>query len=172
MPALRSPLIHPFSNFDVPHLLRVHVEARPDHPFLIWEPFEGEARVWSYARFEHEVRQVAAGLKKRGVKQGERVLIHLDNCPESLIAWYACAHLGAVAVTTNARSVADDLIYFSGHAEVVGAITQPAFASLVASLMVFTSFFHGSIFVAGDFSPNFLRTMSPSFCSSKIRGIS
>jgi len=133
MPALRSPLIHPFSNFDVPHLLRVHVEARPDHPFLIWEPFEGEARVWSYARFEHEVRQVAAGLKKRGVKQGERVLIHLDNCPESLIAWYACAHLGAVAVTTNARSVADDLIYFSGHAEVVGAITQPAFASLVAS---------------------------------------
>lgn len=133
MPALRSPLVHPFSNFDVPHLLAAHVAARPEHPFLIWEPFEGEARIWSYARFQHEVMQVAAGLKKRGVKFGERVLVHLDNCPESLIAWYACAHLGAVAVTTNARSVADDLTYFSDHADVVGAITQPAFASLVAS---------------------------------------
>lgn len=133
MPALRSPLIHPFSNFDVPHLLAVHAAARPDHPFLIWEPFEGETRIWSYARFQHEVMQVAAGLRKRGVKFGERVLVHLDNCPESLIAWYACAHLGAVAVTTNARSVADDLTYFSDHAGVVGAITQPAFASLVAS---------------------------------------
>lgn len=133
MPALRSPLVHPFSNFDVPHLLRVHAEARPEHPFLIWEPFEGEPRIWSYARFEQEVRQVAAGLARRGVKRGERVLVHLDNCPESLIAWYACAHLGAVAVTTNARSVADDLTYFSSHAEVVGAITQPRFASLVAA---------------------------------------
>ncbi|ABS63286.1 AMP-dependent synthetase and ligase [Parvibaculum lavamentivorans DS-1] len=133
MPALRSPLVHPFSNFDVPHLLAVHVAARPEHPFLIWEPFEGAAKTWSYRAFAHEVAQVAAGLKKRGVKTGERVLIHLDNCPESLIAWYACAHLGAVAVTTNARSVEDDLIYFSDHAEVVGAITQPAFASLVAA---------------------------------------
>ncbi|MBA4210697.1 MAG: ATP-dependent acyl-CoA ligase, partial [Parvibaculum sp.] len=123
MPALRSPLVHPFSNFDVPHLLAAHVAARPEHPFLIWEPFEGEARTWSYARFQHEVMQVGAGLKKRGVKFGERVLVHLDNCPESLIAWYACAHLGAVAVTTNARSVADDLTYFSDHAGVVGAIT-------------------------------------------------
>ncbi|MBO6635489.1 AMP-binding protein [Parvibaculum sp.] len=133
MPALRSPLIHPFSNFDVPHLLAVHAAARPDHPFLIWEPFEGTPKTWSYARFEHEAKQVAAGLKKRGAKVGDRVLIHLDNCPESLIAWYACAHLGAVAVTTNARSVEDDLIYFSEHAGVVGAITQPRFAALVAA---------------------------------------
>ena len=133
LPALRAPEVHPFSGFDVPHLLAVHVAARGEHPFLIWEPFEGAAKTWSYARFAHEVQAVAAGLRARGVKTGERVLIHLDNCPESLIAWYACAHLGAVAVTTNARSVADDLIYFSEHAAVVGAITQPAFAGLVAA---------------------------------------
>ncbi|MEX0839693.1 MAG: AMP-binding protein [Parvibaculum sp.] len=133
MPALRSPLVHPFANFDVPRLLAVHVAARPDHPFLIWEPFEGVSKIWSYRAFAHEVAQVAAGLKKRGVKTGESVLIHLDNCPESLIAWYACAHLGAVAVTTNARSVEDDLVYFSEHASVVGAITQPRFADLVAA---------------------------------------
>ncbi|WP_339614033.1 AMP-binding protein [uncultured Parvibaculum sp.] len=132
MPALRSPQIHPFSAFDVPHLLAVHATRRPDHPFLIWEPFEGPERVWSYAAFQHDVKRLAAGLKARGVQPGERVLIHLDNCPEAVVAWYACAHLGCVAVTTNARSVADDLTYFASHASAVGAITQPIFADLVA----------------------------------------
>jgi crotonobetaine/carnitine-CoA ligase len=133
MPALLCPSVHPFSAFDVPHLVAAHAAGRPNHPFLIWEPFEGEARVWTYAGFADEVRRVAAGLRARGVREGERVLIHLDNCPESIIAWYACAHLGAVAVTTNARSVADELGYFSEHAGTVGAITQPAMAELVAA---------------------------------------
>ena len=38
-----------------------------------------------------------------------------------------------MAVTTNARSVGDELTYFSDHAEVVGAITQPKLAALVAA---------------------------------------
>ncbi|WP_293553585.1 AMP-binding protein [Parvibaculum sp.] len=131
--ALRNPAVHPFSGLDVPHLVALHAAARPNHPFMIWEPFEGASRTWTYAQFAEETAQVAAGLKARGVKHGERVLIHLDNCPETVIAWYACAHLGAVAVTTNARSVADELTYFSEHAGVVGAITQPKFAGLVTA---------------------------------------
>lgn len=131
MPALRTPSVHPFSEFDVAHLVAAHAEKRPDHPFLIWEPFEGKGRRWSYSAFYEDVRRIAAGLADRGVKVGDRVLIHLDNCPEGLLSWYACAHLGAIAVTTNARSAAGELKYFSEHAEVVGAITQPAFASLV-----------------------------------------
>jgi len=131
-PFLLNPAVHPFSGFDVAHLLARHAAERPDHPFLIWEPFEGEGQTWSYAAFYEAIQRVAAGLKARGVQLGDRVLVHLDNCPESIIAWYACAHLGAVAVTTNARSVADELTYFSDHAAVVGAITQPKFAALVA----------------------------------------
>lgn len=132
-PKLLNPAVHPFSGLDVPHLLAQYAAARPDHPFMIWEPFEGESRTWTYAVFAEETRRVAAGLKVRGVKFGERVLVHLDNCPETIIAWYACAHLGAVAVTTNARSVGEELAYFSEHAGVVGAITQPKFAGLVAA---------------------------------------
>jgi crotonobetaine/carnitine-CoA ligase len=41
------------------------------------------------------------------VRAGDRVLIHLENCPEFLLAWFGCAALGAVAVTTNARSAPD-----------------------------------------------------------------
>lgn len=123
--------LHPFTDFDIPHLLRCQAEARGDHPFLIWEPFEGERRVWSYAEFEDATRRVAAGLRARGVKVGDRVLVHLDNCPESIFSWFGCAVAGASAVTTNARSVADELSYYAENAQVVGAITQPRFAELV-----------------------------------------
>ena len=30
-----------------------------------------------------------------------RLSIHAENCPEAVIAWYACARIGAVGVTTN-----------------------------------------------------------------------
>ncbi|MEQ9145732.1 MAG: AMP-binding protein [Parvibaculaceae bacterium] len=133
MPDLRTPSVHPFSGFDVAHLVAGHARQRGAHPFLIWEPFEGGGQSWSYAQFYDRVCRIAAGLKARGVQPGERVLIHLDNCPESILAWYACAHLGAVAVTTNARSAPAELAYFADHAGVVGAITQPKFADLVAA---------------------------------------
>ena len=128
---LRHGDLHPFTNFDIPHLLQRQAEVRGNHPFLIWEPFEGERRVWSYAEFEESTRRVAQGLQDRGVKVGDRVLVHLDNCPESIFAWFGCSVAGASAVTTNARSVADELSYYADNASVVGAITQPKFAELV-----------------------------------------
>lgn len=130
---LRHPALHPFSNFDIPHLLQQQAEARGSHPCLVWEPFEGDRQVWSYAEFADATRRVAAGLVARGVKVGDRVLVHLDNSPESIFSWLGCAVAGASAVTTNARSVADELSYYAENAEVVGAITQPRFAELVAS---------------------------------------
>jgi len=128
---LTRDMLHPFTGTDVAHVVAERARTRADHPFLVWEPFEGNAKTWTYARFAEDVARLAAGLKARGVRVGDRVLIHLDNSPECLLAWYACAHLGAVAVTTNTRSVADELSYFIDFAETVGAITQPKFARLV-----------------------------------------
>ena len=128
---LADPKSHVFAGMDVPWLLEDRAARRPDHPFLIWEPFTGDTEVWTYARFLSDVNALAAGLRAKGVKQGDFLLIHLDNCPEILIAWYACAFLGAVGVTTNARSSGAELEYFASHSGSVAAITQPKFAQLV-----------------------------------------
>lgn len=122
----------PFEGMDIRSLLDEQAAIRGDHPCLIWEPFEGEPARWTYAEFRDAVRRVACGLHARGVQPGRRVLIHLDNCPESVIAWLGCAYAGAVGVTTNAKSTADELSYFAEHSGAVGAITQPKFADLVA----------------------------------------
>lgn len=123
--------INPFAGMDVRSLIDLQAAARGDHPCLIWEPFEGEGFTWSYARFAVAIRRFAAGLQARGVKPADRVLVHLDNCPESVIAWLGCAYAGAVAVTTNAKSSADEISYFAEHSGAVGGITQPKFAALV-----------------------------------------
>jgi len=99
---------------------------------LVWEPFESEGRRWSYHEFQAAIAGFAAGLHARGVRPADRVLVHLSNCPESIIAWLGCAYAGAVAVTTNAGSSKGELAYFAEHSRAVAAITQPQFADLVA----------------------------------------
>jgi crotonobetaine/carnitine-CoA ligase len=116
---------------DLPNLLDTWVEAQPDTPLLVWEPHDGATRTWSYREFRDATIEIAAGLIARGVGLGDRVLIHADNCPEMVLAWYACARIGAVGVTTNTRSVANEVAYFADHTKAVGAITQPQYAALV-----------------------------------------
>ncbi|WP_315784349.1 AMP-binding protein [Bradyrhizobium sp. SZCCHNPS1003] len=125
--------VAPFDGMDVPWLLKLRSETRRDHPFLISAPFDAPARRWTYGAFHERVGALAAGLVKRGVKPGDAVLIHLDNCVEAMLAWFACVELGALAVTTNTRSAAAEMSYFAGHCRAVAAITQPAYAEMIAA---------------------------------------
>ena len=131
-PLLRPTDPHPFTRLDVPTLLAHRAATRRDHPFIVWEPFDGPPQSWTYGESEHRVARIAGGLARRGVRAGDRLLIHLDNCPEALWAWYACARIGAVAVTTNARAADDELAYYAAHCGAVAAVTQPRLADRVA----------------------------------------
>ena len=122
----------PFAGQDIRTLLRAQAVARRDKTFLVWVPLEGPEQRWTYGEFVARAERVAAGLWQRGVRQGDRVLIHLENCPEALFGWFGCGILGAVGVTTNARSSLDELTYFAGHSRAVGAITQPKFRTLLS----------------------------------------
>ena len=133
MPAPIIPMLHPFLGYDIPALIAERARLQGPHPFLIWHPFDDTPRCWTYQTFARDVAALAAGLSRRGIGPGDRLLIHLDNCPELLIAWFAAARIGAVGVTTNARSSAGEIRYFAGHANVTGAITQPGFAERVAA---------------------------------------
>jgi carnitine-CoA ligase len=122
-----------YAGLDIATVLRARARQRGSHPFLVWAPFEGPGRTWTYAQFEHDVARLAGGLAARGVVARDRVLVHMDNCPEFLLAWFACAHLGAVCVNTNSASAAAEVGYFARLTGAVGAVTQPQFESLFAS---------------------------------------
>jgi acetyl-CoA synthetase len=71
-----------------------------DKTAIIWEgepsgPGGPEVRRISYTQLHGEVARFANGLKKLGVKKGDRVTIYMPMAPEAAVAMLACARLGA-----------------------------------------------------------------------------
>jgi len=113
-------------------LVREWVNEQPDKVFMHWHPFTGEGKAWTYRQFWDDVCAVAGGLQQRGIKTGDKVIIHSDNCPEMVISWYACALTGAVAVTTNTGATATEMAHFIATTQPVAAITQPRYMELLS----------------------------------------
>lgn len=132
MPPLSAHDLHPFIGMDLPWLLEQRALTRRDHPFIVWVPDDGPGQTYSCAEFAARVQRIAGGMHRRGVRRGDRVLIHLDNCAEAVLAWHACAWLGTVAVAANARAAGDELAYCAEHCDAVAGITQPRLAERVA----------------------------------------
>ncbi len=123
--AARASLI--FRGLNIWELLRLRARATGSGIAFVWQPFHGAAKTWTYADLQRDSASLAAGLARRGIRAGDKVLIHLENCPEFVLAWYACAAVGAVAVATNTRASDDELSYYVAHSEPSGIITQPRF---------------------------------------------
>ncbi|MBP7063623.1 AMP-binding protein [Ferrovibrio sp.] len=121
----------PFEGLNLNWLLAAQAQARREHPFIIFEPFDRPARSISYGEFYDLACQLAQGLRQRGMQPGDRIILHLDNCPEFLLTWCACGIAGAVVVTTNTRCSEEELGYFFEHSGASAAITQPRHAALV-----------------------------------------
>ncbi len=118
---------------DLPAVLAHRVDRHPDKTFLVWEPFEGDPGTWSYGELHAVVERLAGGLYARGVRLGDKVLLHMDNRPEFLFTWFACARLGAVVVSTNTKSVARDMEYYAEKAGFTCALTEPKFVDMIAA---------------------------------------
>lgn len=118
---------------DIGQLLTHWATHRPDHEALVWTPRDGGVQRWTWSALRDTVERLAGGLQARGIGVGDKVLIHSENCPEMVFAWLACSVVGAVGVTTNTKSVADEIEYFVTKAQCVAAITQPQFAALVGT---------------------------------------
>ncbi len=50
---------------------------------------------------KQQVLRMANALGEMGVKKGDRIGVHLPNCPQYIIAYYAALNLGAVVVNLN-----------------------------------------------------------------------
>jgi acetoacetyl-CoA synthetase len=85
-----------FEGAELNYAEHVFRNATPQHPALI---FQSEARPrteLSWEELRRRVSAVAAALRKMGVRRGDRVVAYVANIPEAVIAFLACASLGAV----------------------------------------------------------------------------
>lgn len=112
IPTWESGQLLPFHHSSPAELLGVRAAEQGDRDWLIWRPFEGSPKIWTYRQFDDSVSAVARDLRKRGVGKGDRVCVHSGNSPEFIVSWFALNRLGATIVSTNVRSAPDELTDF------------------------------------------------------------
>ena len=146
-------------NRTLPKLLDHRAESNPDRTFLIFEDTNRKSSTWSYKDFNEKVNQVANALSKLNVNKGDKVNIHLNNCPEFLFGWFALSKIGAIMVPTNPISPPDELIYPINHSEAILTITQADLVEPVKKVRSESPLLK-TILVIGDFQSEDQNTLS------------
>lgn len=72
------------------------LRRRDKHPAVIFKSEDRPQEVLTYEELYRSVSSVACGLKRLGVKKGDRVVAYMPNIPETLIAFLAVASIGAI----------------------------------------------------------------------------
>lgn len=124
--------LDPMGDRTLTDLLEERVAAVGDRTFLVFEDAAGVVSELSYAEFAERVEHCARGLTGAGVAAGDRVVLHLRNCPEFLVAWFAMARLGAVMVPSNVANSTDEIAYVIGFTSAKLVITEPSLRDTVA----------------------------------------
>ena len=89
-------------------LLRQKKEENPSQEFMVYA--DRDLR-FTYEQFDKRVDDMACGLYAIGVRKGDNVGIWATNVPDWLTYMFACARLGAVAVTVNTSYKLHELEY-------------------------------------------------------------
>lgn len=74
-----------------------HLAKHAQRTAIIWEGDEENQQEYiSYQQLHDEVGRIANGLKARGVKKGDRVIIYMPMIPQATYIMLACARIGAI----------------------------------------------------------------------------
>jgi len=98
--------------------------AQANRAAIVYEGDAGQRRSFTFAELKREVDRFAAGLRRLGVRKGDRVALFLPTLPEAASALFGCAKIGAILVPS-----------FTGYgAESLAARVQASGASVIITV--------------------------------------
>jgi fatty-acyl-CoA synthase len=109
------------------------VSARryPDKPFLVFYD-----TAVTFAEFLDEAERVAGFLERRcGVRQGDRVLLLMQNCPQFVIGYYGILRANAVVVPLNPMNLSREIRRYAEDAAAGTIIVSQELYSRVEPLL-------------------------------------
>ncbi len=98
----------------------------PDHVALI----HGEKR-WTWCEVDARVDAMVDALRARGLKKGDRILVHSRNNLQMFESCWVAFRLGCVWVPTNFRLTPPEVAYLGASSGAVAMIAESAFAGHV-----------------------------------------
>ena len=81
-----------------------------------------DGRRWTYAEIEEQANQVANGLYRAGIREGDHVALVCPNRPEFVTCYFGILKLGAVVVCVSALLKAREIAYQLEHSDAVAMI--------------------------------------------------
>jgi fatty-acyl-CoA synthase len=108
----------------IPENLAATVERFGDRDALV--DVQADRR-WTYAEFLADVRRLASGLHRLGIRAGDRVGIWSPNRWEWVMVQYATAEIGAVLVNINPSYRVHELEYVLKQAGIKAVVAAPQF---------------------------------------------
>lgn len=77
----------------------------------------------TYGEMGEQIARAANGLRKLGVRPGDRVALVLPNCPQHIVAFYAVLRIGAIVVEHNPLYTPSELRHqFDDHGATVAIV--------------------------------------------------
>ncbi|MGA0024931.1 MAG: acetate--CoA ligase [Burkholderiales bacterium] len=73
-----------------------HLQTQPDKTAVIFEADDGKITRASYKELYLRTCAMSNGLKSRGIKKGDRVIIYMPMSIEAIVAMQSCARIGAI----------------------------------------------------------------------------
>ena len=120
-------LDRPFLN--IPDLIAQHGRYRPEHPAIVCED-----RTVSWRDFAANVARIAAALRSRGLRRGERVVVLMENVPEALMAILGIVRAGGCAVPLSTMLSPAQVAGLVGDSGAGLMLASDACADLLADL--------------------------------------
>ncbi|QCJ69022.1 crotonobetaine/carnitine-CoA ligase [Providencia heimbachae] len=102
---------------------------------LIFESCEGYVREFSYLEMNEQINRTANLFLAYGIKKGDKVALHLDNCPEFFFCWFGLAKIGAIMVPVNARFRYEESAWIMQNCQARMVVTRPHFADIYQRIL-------------------------------------
>jgi long-chain acyl-CoA synthetase len=138
----------------MPQLLQTTADERAYRTAMI---FKGH-RI-SYGEFNRLVNQFAAALQQLGVKPGDRVAVHLPNCPQYPITYYAILRVGGIVVPCNPLYQSHEMLHQLNDSGAEIIITLSSLYPLIKSIRSETPLRHVIVAQIKTYFPPMLRLL-------------
>ncbi len=95
---------------NISNLLARNARKYPNHEAVITE-----AERLTYKELHIDVNRLASSLLKKGIRQGDRVVLCMPNTKEFLLTYFAVMRIGAIIVPINAKLTLPEVSYILEH---------------------------------------------------------
>lgn len=111
-------------------VLAAFARRTPDKEMLVCD-----GRRVTYRELERRIREVAGGLAKLGLREGDRIVLYLPNGVEIVELLYAAFTLGAIAIPVTTRITIRELTYFCQDSGAKIVVCSPQHAEGVRGIV-------------------------------------